>query len=78
MIAEEERDHEIYYNNRIQEKWEVSSRCVDVLCSEGRIPEVQKAGNTWSIPMIKKPADVRIKSRKSIKSKLTESMEESI
>lgn len=31
-------------------KWNLSSRRVGVLCSEGRIPGVQKAGNTWLIP----------------------------
>lgn len=50
-------------------KWGVSSRRVGVLCSEGRIPDVQKAGNTWLIPdNAEKPADARIKSGKYIKS----------
>ncbi len=41
------------------------------LCSEGRIPDVQKTGNTWLIPEnAEKPADARIKSGKYIKSKI--------
>ena len=31
-------------------KWNLSARRVGVLCSEGRIPDVQKTGNTWLIP----------------------------
>lgn len=60
-------------------KWGLSSRRVGILCSEGRIPDVQKAGNTWLIPEnAEKPADARIKSGKYIKSKSIESTEESI
>lgn len=60
-------------------KWDISSRRVGVLCSEGRIPEVQKTGNTWLIPEdAVKPADARIKSGKYIKTRLIESMEESV
>ena len=32
------------------EKWGLSKRRVAVLCAEGRIPDVQKTGNTWLIP----------------------------
>ena len=49
-------------------KWGISARRVGVLCNEGRIPDVQKADNTWIIPEnAKKPADARIKSGKYIK-----------
>lgn len=52
-------------------KWNLSSRRVGVLCSEGRIPDVQKTGNTWLIPEnAEKPDDARIKSGKYIKSKI--------
>ena len=52
-------------------KWNLSARRVGVLCSEGRIPDVQKTGNTWLIPEnAVKPADARIKSGKYIKSKI--------
>ncbi len=51
-------------------KWNLSSRRIGVLCSEGRIPGIQKAGNTWLIPDdAEKPADARIKSGKYIKTK---------
>lgn len=54
----------------IGKKWNLSARRVGVLCSEGRIPGIQKAGNTWLIPEDAiKPADARIKSGKYIKSK---------
>lgn len=50
--------------------WDLSSRRVGVLCSEGRIPGVQKAGNTWLIPdYAKKPKDARVKNGKYITSK---------
>lgn len=51
-------------------KWGISSRRVGVLCNERRIPDAQKAGNTWIIPEdAKKPADARIKSGKYMKNK---------
>jgi len=46
-------------------KWALSSRRIGVLCSEGRIPGVQKTGNIWLIPEnAEKPSDARIKSGK--------------
>jgi len=46
-------------------KWTLSSRRIGVLCSEGRIPGVQKTGNIWLIPEnAEKPSDARIKSGK--------------
>ena len=46
-------------------KWDISSRRVSTLCSEGRIPSAQKVGNTWMIPEdAVKPADARVKSGK--------------
>lgn len=54
------------------EKWNLSKRRVAILCAEGRIPNVQKTGNTWLIPEdANKPADARIKSGKYIKTKAT-------
>ena len=51
-------------------KWNLSSRRVGVLCSEGRIPGVQKAGNTWLIPYdAKKPGEALIKRVKYSKKK---------
>lgn len=50
------------------EKWNLSKRRVAIFCSEGRIPGVQKIGNTWLIPKdAEKPSDARIKSGKYIK-----------
>ncbi len=46
-------------------KWNISARRIGTLCAEGRIPNVQRAGNMWLIPEdAKKPVDARIKSRK--------------
>lgn len=53
---------------QVGKKWNLSARRVGVLCSEDRIPGVQKAGNTWLIPEdAEKPSDARIKSGKYIK-----------
>jgi predicted site-specific integrase-resolvase len=50
------------------EKWKISARRVAILCEEGRIDGVQKAGSTWIIPdEAIKPVDNRIKSGKYIK-----------
>lgn len=49
----------------IGKKWTISARRIGTLCAEGRIPNVQRAGNMWLIPEdAKKPVDARIKSRK--------------
>lgn len=58
----------------IGNRWNLSARRVGILCAEGRIPNVQKAGNTWLIPEDAiKPADARIKSGRYIKVKQEES-----
>ncbi len=45
------------------DKWEISSRRIQVLCVEGRIPGAQKFGRQWAIPAdTSKPQDARIKS----------------
>lgn len=50
------------------QKWKISARRVAILCEEGRINGVQKAGSTWIIPDIAiKPVDKRVKSGKYIK-----------
>ena len=55
----------------IGKQWNLSARRVGILCAEGRIPHIQKAGNTWLIPENSvKPADARIKSGRYIKEKL--------
>lgn len=49
----------------IGKKWNISARRIGTLCAEGRIPNVQRAGNMWLIPEdAKKPVDARIKSGK--------------
>ncbi|MGP1493511.1 MAG: helix-turn-helix domain-containing protein [Prevotella fusca] len=52
------------------EKWGISVRRIQVLCSEGRIPGAMKIGSYWAIPAdAEKPSDERIKSGKYIKEK---------
>lgn len=54
--------------SQVAEKWKISARRVAILCEEGRINGVQKAGSTWIIPdNAIKPTDNRIKSGKYIK-----------
>ncbi len=44
------------------EKWGISNRRVQTLCSEGRIPGAKRMGNMWVIPIgAEKPVDARIK-----------------
>ncbi len=50
------------------ERWGISDRRVQVLCKEGRIPDLITIGRIWGLPDIaEKPADARIKSGKYIK-----------
>ena len=52
----------------MSEKWNITSRRISVLCSQGRIEGVFKKGKTWLIPSdAEKPADARIKSGKYMK-----------
>lgn len=45
------------------EKWNVSARWINDLCSSGRIPGAMKIGSYWAIPEdAEKPKDKRIKS----------------
>ena len=50
-----------YYTvEQVAAKWEVSQRCVQRMCSSGRIEGAQKFGNSWAIPIdSKKPLDGR-------------------
>lgn len=44
------------------EKWKISKRRVQILCSEGRIEGAMKVGYAWVIPQeAKKPEDQRKK-----------------
>lgn len=49
------------------EKWGLSKRRVQVLCSENRIPNMTKFGKSFAIPCdAEKPEDERIKTGKYI------------
>ena len=60
-----------YYSIRqISEKWGISVRRIQVLCTEDRIPGAVKIGYSWAIPAnAEKPKDARVKSGKYIKSR---------
>lgn len=50
------------------ERWGISPRRIQVLCSEDRISGAVRIGNRWAIPAdAPKPADARIRSGKYIK-----------
>lgn len=52
------------------QKWKISARRIQILCSENRVPGAIKVGSYWAIPDdAKKPTDQRIKSGKYIKTK---------
>lgn len=54
------------------EKWGITSRRIQVLCSEGRLEGAIKFGRQWAIPAdCSKPNDARIKSGKYIKGDTT-------
>lgn len=51
------------------EKWGVSTRRIQVLCSEDRIPGATKIGSYWAIPAdAEKPKDERVKTGRYVKS----------
>lgn len=53
---------------QVAEKWKISRRRVQTLCSEGRIPGAVRIGSYWAVPQdAEKPLDARIKSGKYIK-----------
>lgn len=53
------------------EKWGISQRRVQILCSEGRIDGVFKLGEAWAIPAIAtKPIDSRLKNKQKESSKV--------
>ncbi len=70
-IFGEVKDMEDYMTiKEAAEKWGISTRRVTTLCHEGRIEGVVKFGASFAIPAdSEKPADLRIKSGKYIKSK---------
>jgi len=45
----------------VAEKWDLKSRTVQIMCSEGRIPGAVKFGRDWAIPEnAQRPEDGRI------------------
>ena len=55
------------------EKWVISVRRIQVLCSENRIPGATKIGSYWANPAdAEKPNDERIKSGRYIKTQKRE------
>ena len=53
---------------QMSEQWGISTRRIQILCKEDRIPGAFIVGNTWAIPAnAKKPKDARIKSGKYVK-----------
>ncbi|MEG1578483.1 MAG: DNA-binding protein [Oscillospiraceae bacterium] len=50
------------------EKWGISPRRIQVLCTEERIPGAVRIGYSWAIPKdAEKPRDARVKSGRYIK-----------
>lgn len=50
------------------EKWGISKRRIQILCSQDRIPGAIKIDSSWAIPVdAVKPKDERVKSGKYIK-----------
>ena len=52
----------------VAEKWGITTRRIQVLCSKGRLPGAKKFGRQWAIPAdTEKPNDARIKTGKYVK-----------
>ena len=57
---------------QVAEKWGLSARRINVLCSEGRIKGATKIGSYWAVPAdAEKPRDERIRSGKYLEEKNT-------
>ena len=55
------------------ERWGISTRRIQILCGEGRVPGAIRIGTVWGIPEdAEKPVDARIKSGKYINNVLRE------
>lgn len=47
------------------ERWGISTRRVQILCAEGRVPGAVRIGHVWAIPAdAEKPKDARTRNRK--------------
>lgn len=54
--------------NQAAKEWGISTRRIQVLCSQNRIHGACRIGNMWAIPKdAEKPADARIRSGKYCK-----------
>ena len=52
------------------EKWGISTRRIQILCNEERIPGAMRIGFVWAIPEnAEKPKDARIKNGRYMKQK---------
>ena len=52
------------------EKWDISTRRIQILCAEKRLPGALRIGYSWAIPVdAEKPKDARVKSGRYIKDK---------
>lgn len=52
------------------ERWGITSRRIQVLCSEGRLDGAVKFGRQWAIPeSTEKPTDARVKDGKYVRIK---------
>lgn len=53
---------------QIAQKWGLSSRRIQKMCNENRIPGAVRIGNYWAVPAdAERPKDGRIKSGRYIK-----------
>ena len=53
------------------ERWGISTRRIQILCGEGRVPGAIRIGSVWGIPEDEeKPEEARIKNGKYIKKKI--------
>lgn len=56
---------------QLSEKWEISTRRIQILCRDGRIRGAMRIASTWAVPAdAQKPKDARIKSGKYVKSQM--------
>lgn len=47
------------------ERWGISTRRIQILCAEGRVPGAVRIGHVWAIPAdAEKPKDARTRNRK--------------
>jgi len=54
--------------SQASEKWRITQRRIQVLCSQDRIPGAFRMGYIWAIPSnAKKPKDARIKNGKYVR-----------